>query len=137
MAILGAIPVLNCHSIDASLSFYTQLLQFVVVNKREREGRLDWVHLMHGETTLMLQVATEALGIQAAQPSGPSSEDAPSNIRQSPISLYFFVTDIKDLHHFVKAKNNSVSALKETDYRMQEFSMSDPEGNTVTFGQKN
>ena len=132
MAILGAIPVLNCHSIDASLSFYTQLLQFVVVNKREREGRLDWAHLMSGNTTLMLQ----AVAANTSSHPLESSDNKPETVPQSAISLYFFVTEIKDLHHFVKAKNNTVSELKTTGYRMQEFSLSDPEGNTVTFGQK-
>ncbi len=123
MAILSGIPVLNCHSIEETQNFYQQLLQFVVVNKRESEGRLDWVHMMHGDTTLMLQ----AVQTQNTEPL-PTAD--------SKISLYYFVNNIKELHHLLKAKNHSVSELEKRDYQMQEFSLQDPEGNTVFVGQK-
>ena len=55
MAILSGIPVLNCQSIEATLDFYQRILQFVVVKKRELNGRVHWVHLMHGNVTIMLQ----------------------------------------------------------------------------------
>ncbi len=121
MAILSAIPVLNCQSIEATLKFYQQLLQFVVVKKRDLDGSLYWVHLMHGDTTLMLQ-------------SVPHDSSAQASVENSKITLYFFVDNIDDLHHFIKAKNNDVSMIKETDYQMREFSLIDPEGNTVTIG---
>ena len=121
MAILSGIPVLNCQSIEDTLAFYQQLLQFVVVNKRELNGELHWVHLMHGDTTLMLQSADR-------------QESESLHDQQSKISLYYFVSDINKLHHFIKAKCNIVSEIKTTDYQMQEFSLLDPEGNTVTVG---
>jgi len=123
MAILSSIPVLHCQSIEDTLAFYQQLLQFVLVNKRESEGKLVWAHLMHGDTTLMLQ-AIEA----------QNSEPAPA--LKSNISLYFFVGNIKELHHIIKAKDHPVSAIETRDYQMQEFSLCDPEGNTITVGQK-
>ena len=123
MAILGSIPVLNCHSLKQTLIFYQQLLQFVVVNKRELDDDLQWVHLMHGETSLMLQVADQ-------------DHSETEMVHESSINLYFFVNDISELHHYIKAKNNEVSGLKDTEYHMQEFSLIDPEGNRVTIGQK-
>ena len=124
MAILSGIPVLNCQSIDATLNFYQQLLQFVVVNKRESGGQLSWVHLMHGSTTLMLQAAEDTV--------------SEMNIsQQSKIKLYYFVNNINDLHHFIKAKYRHVSELVLTDYGMYEFSLHDPEGNEISLGQKN
>ncbi len=121
MAIISGIPVLNCYSIEDTLVFYQQLLHFVVVKKRESEGKLSWVHIMHGSTTLMLQ-ATD-------QQNSESLQNKNSNI-----SLYFFVNDIKELHHFIKAKYKNISELKKTDYQMQEFTLLDPEGNSVTVG---
>lgn len=123
MAILGSIPVLNCHSIDETLSFYQQLLQFVIVNKREKDGQLQWVHIMHGDTSLMLQL------------DDTPAADMPG-IKQSKINLYFFVNNINDIHHYIKAKYKDVSQVVETDYRMQEFFLTDPEGNKVMLGQK-
>jgi uncharacterized glyoxalase superfamily protein PhnB len=123
MAILSSIPVLNCHSIDETLAFYQQILQFVIVNKRENNNQLQWVHIMHGDITMMLQ-----------RIEGKTSESRPD--QKSSISIYFFVSNINDMHHYIKAKYNFVSELRNTDYHMQEFTVTDPEGNTVTVGQK-
>ena len=123
MAILSSIPVLNCHSIEETLSFYQQILQFVIVNKREDNNELQWVHLMHGDITMMLQ-----------RIDGKTSEIPPG--QKSTISIYFFVNNISEMHHYIKAKYNLLSELEDTDYHMQEFSVTDPEGNTVTVGQK-
>lgn len=120
MTILSGIPVLNCHSIESTLNFYQQLLQFVIVKKRELNGQLHWVHIMHGSTTLMLQAV--------------DVEDSP--VQQTNISLYFFVNNINDLQHLLKAKRNIFSELSETDYHMLEFTLLDPEGNTLIIGQK-
>ena len=124
MAILSGIPVLNCQNIETTLVFYQQLLHFVIVKKREVDNRLDWVHIMHGSTTLMLQV------------------DAPHSITEkqfsknsSLISLYFFVDNIDELHHLLRAKNIDVSDIALTHYRMKEFSLSDPDGNKIVIGQ--
>ena len=123
MAILSGIPVLHCQSIDDTLAFYQQLLQFVLVNKREAEGQLAWAHLMHGETTLMLQSAEQE-----------RAESHPAI--KTNISLYFFIDNIEELHHLVKAKKYPASAIETRDYQMREFSLSDPDGNIIIVGQK-
>ena len=123
MTILSGIPVLNCHSIESTLSFYQQLLQFVIVKKRELNGQLHWAHIMHGDTTLMLQAVDVESSIVKPAP-------------QSSISLYFFVDNIKDLQHLLKAKSNIFSELSVTDYNMLEITLLDPEGNTLIIGQK-
>lgn len=122
MTILSGIPVLNCHSIESTLNFYQQL-QFVIVKKRELNGQLHWVHIMHGSTTLMLQ----AVDVE---------DSSARSVRQSNISLYFFVNNISDLQHFLKARRNIFSELSVTDYNMTEFTLLDPEGNTLIIGQE-
>ena len=121
MAILSGIPVLNCQSIEETLAFYQQILHFVVVKKHDLDDSLYWVHLMNGDTTLMLQTIDNE-----------SIQDVLS--KTSKISLYFFVNDISELHYFIKAKYHSVSEIKITDYKMQEFVLIDPEGNNITIG---
>jgi len=124
MAILNGIPVLNCQNIETTLAFYQQLLQFVVVKKREVGDRLEWVHIMHGSTTLMLQ----------ANETGPTDKE--HTVKSIlPISLYFFVDNIEEMHHFLRAKNISVSDIKLTHYRMKEFSFTDPDNNRLVIGQ--
>ena len=117
--------MLNCQFIETTLDFYQRILQFVVVNKRESNGSVFWVHLMHGDVTVMLQ--------RTGQPSEKLSPlESP---QQSSISLYFFSNNIKELHHFITVNYNNVSDLILTDYKMQEFNLLDPEGNTVIVGQ--
>ncbi len=123
MAILSGIPLLHCQSMADTLIFYQQLLQFVLVNKRESEGQLVWAHLMHGETILMLQAAEQS--------QAESLSDKNPNI-----SLYFFINNIEELHHLIKVKNYPLSVIETRDYQMQEFSLHDPEGNKITVGQK-
>jgi len=123
MAILSGIPVFHCRSIDDTLVFYQQMLQFVLVNKRETEGALVWAHLMHGDTTIMLQSAEH---VSAEPPAAGNSN----------ISLFFFVDNIDELHHLIKAKNHPVSAIETRDYHMREFSLRDPENNEIIIGQK-
>jgi len=125
MAILSGIPVLNCRFIEATLDFYQRILQFVVVNKRESNGSVFWVHLMHGDVTVMLQRSGQ-------QSEKLSPLESP---QQSSILLYFFSNNINELHHFINVNYNNVSDLILTDYQMQEFSLLDPEGNTVMIGQ--
>ncbi len=142
MAILSSIPVLHCQSIEQTQAFYQQLLRFVVVNKREQNGRLDWVHLMHGATTLMLQQACHhSSGDSNSESSDKTSLKSPIDVtperggnQKSKIDLYFFVNNISELHHFIKAKYRNVSELNNTQYQMQEFHLVDPEGNTVILG---
>ena len=121
MAILSGIPVLNCQFIETTLDFYQRILQFVVVNKRELSGRVHWVHLMHGNVTIMLRRFEQ--------------HSEKQKLQQSSISLYFFSNNIKELHHFVTVNYKNVSEVVLTDYQMQEFSLLDPEGNTVIVGQ--
>lgn len=123
MAILSNTTVLNCRHIDETLQFYQQLLQFVVVNRRDTDQLLQWAHLMHGATAIMLRRVDDDL---------PRTDDTPA----PQIELYFFVDKLQELHHFIKAKGGSPSEVRITDYRMQEFEMNDPEGNLLVIGEK-
>ena len=123
MSILSGFPVLNCQSIDETLSFYQQALQFVIVKKREVEGELEWVHLMNGSTTLMLQRFSSILSL-------------PEKTSQSSMSLYLYVNNINEMVHILKAKYNINPVVAMTTYKMLECNISDPEGNQITLGQK-
>ncbi len=126
MAILSGITVLNCQNIETSLAFYKQLFQFVVVKKREVNTKLDWVHIMHGSTTLMLQACSLQID--------PASDLNPTR-KISPISLYFFVDNIDEIHHLLRAKNADVSEMELSHYKMKEFFLSDPDNNRIVIGQ--
>lgn len=123
MAILAAIPVINCNSIEQTLAFYLQQFRFVVIQKRELNNSLQWVHIKYGNTTLMLKsVGTTPLAV-------PDDDQNPG------VTLYLYVNDIKEMHHFIKAKKLPVSDIVLMDYQMYEFTITDPEGNLITVGQ--
>jgi len=122
VTILSGIPVLSCQSIERSLQFYQQILHFVIVKKRDDHGTLCWAHIMHGDTTLMLQVA---------EPGVIMDEQTVHTI-----ALYFFVDNIDDLKHLISAKGMSSSAMQTTDYNMREFTLLDPDGNVIIIGEK-
>ena len=132
MTILGAIPVVECQTIELTLDFYLQLFQFVVINKRESKGCLQWVYLKHGNSTLMLK-SIESDHSRQESSTQKHSRQKPS--LHSGLSLYLYVNDINKLHHFIKAKNRSIADIALMDYQMLEFKLPDPEGNMITVGQ--
>jgi hypothetical protein len=127
MKILSGIPVINCRSIEQTLVFYTRLLQFVMVNQRKDGEDLKWVHLVHADTSLMLQrIETDTASSQAV---------TRTNMHEPSVSLYFFVDDITSLHRLLSANQVKVSSIVDTDYRLREMSARDPEGNSLRFGE--
>jgi len=122
VTILSGIPVLHCQSIETTLEFYQRILHFVIVKKRNQDDKLSWVHIMHGETTLMLQAVANVSITEVSA--------------QKKISLYFFVDNIEDLQHLIKAKNSACSEIVVSEYSMKEFTLLDPEGNNIIIGQK-
>lgn len=120
MKILSGIPVLACQHIDKTLAFYTGELRFVTVNRRESASGLQWAHLMHGETSIMLERA----------------EPLPENAGlSSPVSLYFFVDDVDALHHYLVSRGLQASSAETTAFQLREFSITDPENNILRLGQ--
>ncbi len=87
---------------------------------------------MHGATTLMLQA--DARKTRSDQTSFNSSSDIPGSSSSS-ISLYFFVDNIDELHHFLRAKSVTVSEIEVSHYKMKEFRLKDPDGNSLVIGQ--
>ncbi len=122
MAILAAIPVVECQTIELTLDFYLQLFGFVVINKRQSNGCLQWLHLKHGNSTLILKSVE------------PNHSEQKHSLR-SGASLYLYVNNINDMHNFIKVKNRSVTDVTLMDYQMYEFKLLDPEGNMITVGQ--
>ena len=118
MAILGGVPVLSCRNIERAIVFYQQALQFVVVNQRRDDNGVQWAHLQHADTSLMLEAAPDKM----AQQAGCSR-------------LYLFCDDVDALHHYLGAKGYTVGDIRETDYFLREFNLADTEGHRLTLGQ--
>ena len=119
MRLLGSVPVLACSSVEQSLDFYQQALQFIVLKKRAGDDGVEWAYLQSGDTLLMLE------------------KDAHER-EQSGVSrnrLYLFCDDVAAMHHYLKARAYEVGPITETAY-MQEFDLADPDGQRLTIGRQ-
>jgi len=123
MSILSGVPVLNCQAIESTLDFYLNALHFVIVKKREAENVLQWVHLMNGNTTLMLQRAQV-------------EKTPPENTAEPKVLLYFYIDNIAEINHLLKVNYQMEADIFITKYRVKECNLFDPEGNMITLGQK-
>ncbi len=119
MKLLGSIPVIACQHIEQTLAFYQRALQFVILNRREDANGLAWAHLQSGEVVLMLEKAEPA-----------------ANATSCSLRLYYYVDQVAELHHYLRANQFKPGELYQTDYGSQEFDITDPEGNRLTLGQK-
>lgn len=120
MQLTGSVPVLACKNIDATLDFYQQALQFVIVNQRKSVNALEWVYLKSGDVLLMLETSYSKC----------TTADSASRT-----DLY--TDDVQRLHHYLKARGYEAGELKLTSYDIQEFDISDPDGHKLTIGQRN
>ena len=120
MQLLGGIPVLACRHIGQTLAFYQRALRFVILNHRDDENGLAWVHIQSGEVALMLE-------------KDGSTENRPA--ASCPVRLYYHVDDVAALHHYLTANRFTPGDLRRTAYGAQEFDIFDPEGNRLTLGQ--
>jgi len=122
MTILGSIPVLASKNVHNAVVFYQQAFQFVMVNQRIDSSvmpeKIRWAHLKSSHTALMLEAVD-------------------NNIQQVCCSrLYFYTDEINSLHHYLIAKGYHPEHLYNTDYRMREFTIFDPDGHQLTIGQR-
>jgi catechol 2,3-dioxygenase-like lactoylglutathione lyase family enzyme len=117
MRLVSSITVLGCADIEASLAFYRQALQFVILKKRPGPEGLEWVYLQSGDTLLMLEKSRKR------------DDNTQCNSR-----IYFFTDDVAGMHHLLRAKGFTTSDIIETPY-MKEFDLHDPDGQRLTIGQ--
>jgi catechol 2,3-dioxygenase-like lactoylglutathione lyase family enzyme len=117
MRLKSSITVLGCADMEQSLDFYRQALQFVILKKRSGDAGLEWAYLQSGDALLMLEKCSR-----------PTATTHGNN------RIYYFTDNVNDMHHMLKAKGYTPSALIETRY-MREFDLHDPDGQRLTIGQ--
>ena len=118
MSLTGLVPILQCRSVDRSLKFYKDSLQFIEIRSRKGSSETEWAYIKSDNTFLMLEhnPAIE-----------PRSEQS--------ISLYFYSDNIKAFHQYMKAKNFAVSELQQTEYGLLQCCFSDPDGHKIQIGE--
>jgi uncharacterized glyoxalase superfamily protein PhnB len=127
MALKNLIPMLNVGDIEASLEFYQQALDFKVVSNPQAVKQWHWATIRSGWTELMLT--------QTETGSGLAIQSDSQGDTNWPAIFYFYPDDVARLYAQVIAKGYSPTPLKDTVYGMREFSLQDPDGHRLSFGE--
>lgn len=127
MKLTNLIPMLNVSNINHSLTFYDKALGFEVVSDPAAVDEWKWATIRSGDTELML---SESEGC----PTMPQNLNPHERV-DWPAIYYFYPDDVEQLHRHVLDAGYSPTPLETTFYGMKEFSLQDPDGHVLSFGQ--
>jgi len=127
MKLMQLVPMLNVSNIEASLEFYQNALDFEIVSPKEIVTEWRWATIRSGNTQLMLSESCTDLGLN-------------KNIEVQtdstwPSIFYFYPDDVNNIYKKIRNKGFKTTDLEKTVYGMTEFSMRDPDGHLLSFGQ--
>lgn len=109
------VPILSVENLEQAMAYYDLVLGF----------RIDWVH---GTPPALASVSRDAVELNLRQ-LPPGSPRLPSN-------PYFQIHDVDSMFSRIHACGADVKApLADRDYGMRDFSIVDPSGNELGFGQ--
>jgi glyoxylase I family protein len=121
------IPMLNVSDINASLDFYREAFDFEVVSDPSAVREWRWATIRSGWTEMMLS--------QTESPPRPVAGKDPHAATAWPVIFYFYPDDVERLYAQVISRGFEPTPLKDTIYGMREFSLPDPDGHMLSFGQ--
>ena len=114
MKVTGINPTLHVHDLKRASEFYVSL-----------GFNLDWIwpeeNPTHGS------VSSGGFSFMFAK--------IDENIKPQIGDLYFKVEEVDKLYEEIKSKNIEVSKLMKAEYGMLDFSLTDPFGHHIVFGQ--
>lgn len=119
-------PMLNVRDIFKSFDFYHDALGFELVSPMEELIHFRWGIIAADGTEFMLSETESAPQLEA-------DIDPLANNNWS-VNFYFYPANIQELYDGLVAKALKPTALKVTEYGMQEFSIQDPDGHLLSFG---
>ena len=119
--------MLNVSNIDDSLEFYQLACGFEVVSDPAAVRERRWATIRSGYTELMLSESRR--GPRETKVSDPHVDTNWSAI------FYFYPDDVVALYTHVIAQGFKPTPLEVTVYGMREFSLIDPDGHVLSFGQ--
>ena len=127
MKLKNLIPMLNVSDINGSLSFYEQALGFKVVSDPKAVEEWRWATIRSGETELMLSETETDVGLK--------SPIDPQESTHWPSIFYFYPDSVSQLYEHIKRCGYVPTPLIDTIYGMKEFSIQDPDGHMLSFGE--
>ncbi len=130
MKLKTLVPMIAVKDIRAAFDFYTNELEFALVSPEKAIDEWKWCHLEKDSVRIML--AQTDIGHLRPSEETTSKEDMDHYFS---CCLYFYPDDVQALFNYYKNKGVGVTELKKTFYGMNEFSVRDPDGYLLSFGQ--
>ena len=127
MTLNNLIPMLNVSNIEASLKLYKRALNFDVVSPMEMVQEWRWTTIRSGDTKLMLSESNCDINLK--------KDINPHADTSWPCIYYFYPDDVAALHTYLTQHGFQPTPLEVTDYGMREFSLQDPDGHMLSFGE--
>ncbi len=127
MRLNNLIPMLNVNDINKSLSFYEDALGFKIVSDPNAVEEWRWATIRSGETELKKKKTETDLGLEVAID--------PQESTKWPSILYFYPDNVNRLHEHIKQCGHLPTPIINTIYGMKEFSIQDPDGHVLSFGE--
>lgn len=121
------IPMLNIKNIEESLDFYQKALGFEVVSDKDAIKQWRWATIRSGKTELMLS--------ETERPPALQKGIDPQQCVSWPAIFYFYPENVRELHSSLIEKGYNPTDVLETIYGMREFSIQDPDGHMLSFGE--
>jgi uncharacterized glyoxalase superfamily protein PhnB len=119
--ITSCAPLLNVADVEASLTFWRDLIGFEVTYRYEHDGRLMFASLQSGEVRLMLN----------GRGGDPSERRARPHYTEVVLSF-----GVPSVHHFVddlRAKGFAAPEPEAESYGLDEVIIRDPDGYEIAF----
>lgn len=133
MKLQQLVPMLKVSDIHRSLQFYQEVAGFERMSPLEALEKWSWAEIKSGDVVLMLAQCCD----DAADPATDKADPATDRDEESwPTIFYFYPDDVEALYDHVKGLGCEVDELSTTFYGMQEFSVRDPDGHLLSFGQE-
>ena len=121
MRMEGPVPMLKVKDFGKTLAFYRDDLGMEVLNTFEFGGKTTWACLgSKARDQVMLYTGVDGM----------------KGVENNHTIYYLKPDDVIALHKRLKQRGREVSDLGVTVYGMREFTMKDPDGRQLTFGQE-
>ena len=121
--------MLNVTDIHKSVQFYQTGFGFDVVSDPEYIDEWRWATIKSGDVELMLSESEGNPGL--------SQGINPHENVDWPCIYYFYPDNVEVLYQHIIQQGFKPTQLETTFYGMQEFSIQDPDGHILSFGQDN
>ncbi|PAU93270.1 glyoxalase [Aliifodinibius salipaludis] len=124
MKLQSLTPNLMVEDVNRTIEFYTETLDFELLETVPEEGVLEWAFVRKDNVSLMFQ---KEESIRDEYP------DLKDQKRGGALTLYIKVEDLKSLYQEIKDEVNLTKEMHKTFYGANEFAIKDPNSFILTF----